>query len=155
MEKYRYHIKKSLFFLSSFSLSLLLAATLFIYSVPEQIKIFADETKVINLPLKSVTITVLPETKVIPGGQSVGVRMDVKGVLVVGLEEIETVTHEYINPGLNAGLQIGDSILEINNISVDSAEDVKSVVNRLQGEVRLKISRKGEIIILKHAALEL
>ena len=37
--------------------------------------------------------------------------MDVSGVLVVGLEEIENEEGEKINPGLLGGLQIGDSIL--------------------------------------------
>ena len=32
----------------------------------------------------------MSEKVLIPGGQSVGVKMDVRGVLVVGLEEIET-----------------------------------------------------------------
>lgn len=35
-----------------------------------------------------------------------------------------------VNPGLEAGLEIGDSILAINNESVDSPEEVKTVVNK-------------------------
>lgn len=143
MDNKRNYLRRSLYFLSAFSLSLLLISTLFLYSIPAEIQIFADETKIINLPLKDVTIRVLPEIKVIPGGQSVGVKMDVKGVLVVGLEEINTKSGTFVNPGLEAGLEIGDSILEINDIQVDSAAEVRSVVNRLQGEIRLKISRKG------------
>lgn len=149
MENNRNRLKKSAYFLMALSLSLILTATLFINSIPDQIKIFANETKVINLPLKDVTISVLPEVKVIPGGQSVGVKMDVKGVLVVGLEEINTVSGKLVNPGKDAGLEIGDSILEINNTEVDSAEDVEKLVNRLQGQVRLKVSRKGEILYLR------
>lgn len=74
------------------SLILFTGTGLLFNSIPDQIKIFADETKIINLPLKEVTIKVLPETKVIPGGQSVGVRMDVKGVLVVGLKRFKPWT---------------------------------------------------------------
>jgi stage IV sporulation protein B len=124
------------------SLILFTGTGLLFNSIPDQIKIFADETKIINLPLKEVTIKVLPETKVIPGGQSVGVRMDVKGVLVVGLEEIQTVDGYKVNPGLEAGLEIGDSILAINNESVDSPEEVKTVVNKQKGQVRLKVRRQ-------------
>lgn len=147
--KNRISMKRSLYVVISLAFSLVLAGTLFVYSIPDQIKIFADETKILNLPLKHVTIEVLPETKVIPGGQSVGVKMDVKGVLVVGLEDIDTVTGESINPGLKAGLQIGDSILTINNIAVYSAADVEKIVNELKGKVRIKINRRGETMQLE------
>lgn len=142
-------LKRSLYFAGTIALSIVLAGTLFFYSIPEQIKIFADETKVINLPLKNVTIQVLPEIKVIPGGQSVGVKMDVRGVLVVGLQEIDTVSGESVNPGLEAGLEIGDSILEINNTAVYSAEEVQLIINKLKGKVRVKISRRGEVMQLE------
>ena len=56
-------------------------------------------------------VPVVTERVLVPGGQSVGVRMDVRGVLVVGLEEIENETGEKINPGLVSGLQIGDTDL--------------------------------------------
>lgn len=75
--------------------------------------------------------------------------MDVKGVLVVGLQEIDTVNGQSINPGMEAGLEIGDSILEINNTAVYSAEDVKLVINKLKNKARLKISRRGEIMQLE------
>jgi stage IV sporulation protein B len=75
--------------------------------------------------------------------------MDVKGVLVVGLEEIKTKSGKTVNPGSDAGLEIGDSILEINGIKVDSAADVRKIVNQIQEEMHLKISRKGKIIYLR------
>lgn len=128
------------------SLALFAGTGLLFNSIPDQIKIFADETKIINLPLKEVTIKVLPETRVIPGGQSVGVRMDVKGVLVVGLEEIESDTGQWVNPGLDAGLEIGDSILAINSINVDSPQEVRKALNEQKGQIRLKISRRGEVL---------
>jgi stage IV sporulation protein B len=132
-----------------FTLLLFAGTGLIFSSIPDQIRIFADETKIINLPLKEVTIKVLPETKIIPGGQPIGVKMEVKGVLVVGLEEILTDAGKRINPGLDAGLEIGDTILAINNNPVDSHGDVKKVVNEQKGQLRLKIRRQGEILYYK------
>ena len=48
---------------------------------------------------------VVAEKVLVPGGQSVGVKMDVRGVLIVGLEEIEGKSGEKVNPGLLSGLQ--------------------------------------------------
>ncbi|MHC1722289.1 MAG: SpoIVB peptidase [Aminipila sp.] len=91
-------------------------------------------------------INVVTEKVLMPGGQSIGVKMDVKGVLIVGLQEIETITGEVVNPGLLSGLQIGDTILEINGQKVYRATEVQNIVNKIRGEVLLKLQRKNDII---------
>lgn len=92
------------------------------------------------------TVNVLTEKVLIPGGHSIGVKMDVKGVLIVGLQEIQTITGEVVNPGLLSGLQIGDTILEINGKEVYRATEVQDLVNKIKGEVLLKIQRKDETL---------
>jgi stage IV sporulation protein B len=92
------------------------------------------------------TVNVLTEKVLVPGGHSIGVKMDVKGVLIVGLQEIETITGEVVNPGILSGLQIGDTILEINGKKVYRATEVQDLVNKIKGEVLLKLQRKNEII---------
>ena len=44
-------------------------------------------------------VEVVSEKVLVPGGQSVGIRMNVKGVLGVGLEEIETENRGVSRPG--------------------------------------------------------
>ena len=103
--------------------------SLLLYSaIPDHIQVFSNETKTLDLPMKEVKISVLPEKTLIVGGHSVGVRMDVSGVLVVGLEEISTEQGK-VNPGLQAGIQIGDSVLSVEGISVNSADDVQKALN--------------------------
>ena len=89
-------------------------------------------------------VPVVTERVLVPGGQSVRVRMDVRGVLVVGLEEIENETGEKINPGLVSGLQIGDTILSINGTKVSSADEVQTLVNEIRDTVKLKVKRNGQ-----------
>ena len=83
------------------------------------------------LPYRSLTVDVIPKIKVIPGGQSVGVRLNTKGVLIVGLEEIEGLDGKKYNPGYAAGLSIGDSILQINQEKVRDANHVTSIINNI------------------------
>ena len=83
------------------------------------------------LPYRSLTVDVIPKIKVIPGGQSVGVRLNTKGVLIVGLEEIEGLDGKKYNPGYTAGLSIGDSILQINQEKVRDANHVTSIINNI------------------------
>lgn len=94
----------------------------------------------------TASVDVVSERVLVPGGHSVGVSMDVRGVLIVGLEEIETADGDRINPGIKAGLQIGDMILEINGTKVYKASEVQELVNEIQGDVKLKIKRKNETL---------
>lgn len=95
------------------------------------------------------SIHVVSETVLVPGGHSVGVRMDVKGVLIVGLEEIETEDGKRVNPGIAAGLQIGDIILKVNGTKVYKASDVQSIVNKIQDDVNLTVKRKKQELQVK------
>lgn len=93
-------------------------------------------------------VQVVSERVLVPGGQSVGIQMDVKGVLVVGLEEIETET-SVVSPGYDAGVQIGDIILSVNDQNVYYAKDVAEAVNKSMSEgesfpLKLRILRKEE-----------
>lgn len=94
----------------------------------------------------TAALNIVTERVLVPGGHSVGVQMDVKGALIVGLEEITTSTGEVVNPGLRAGLQIGDMILAVNGTKVYKAQEVEQLVNEIQGEVRLKIQRKSKVM---------
>ena len=86
------------------------------------------------------------EDMVMLGGRSVGVKLDVEDVLIVGLEEIQTEDGETINPGLSAGLQIGDMIIAIDGVEVHNADDVLSIIEDTDKKsVCLKIGRKNEI----------
>ena len=94
----------------------------------------------------AVNVPVVAERVLVPGGQSVGVKMDVRGVLIVGLEEIEGKDGETVNPGLLSGLQIGDIIMEINGTPVYRADEVQSLVNEIKDNVKLKVKRNDNII---------
>lgn len=97
----------------------------------------------------AASVDVVSERVLIPGGHSVGVQMDVKGVLIVGLENIIAQNGDVVNPGIQAGLQIGDMILEINDTKVYKAGEVESMVNEIRDTVRLKIKRKNKTMDVK------
>lgn len=120
------------------------ALTFLNYDFSEQLPKIEDRMQIQSLPSKEATVEVVTEKMLLPGGQSVGVKMDVKGILVVGLEEINTPNGKTVNPGLKAGLQIGDSILSINGEIVNNARDVQKKINKIKEKVRLKVRRKGK-----------
>lgn len=64
------------------------------------------------------------ERYLIPGGQTIGVELKTKGVLVVGLADIINTDKLSISPAKVAGVQIGDKIIAIDNKDIQSSNDI-------------------------------
>ena len=86
-----------------------------------------------DFPVKNVDVKVLPEFKVIPGGQSIGVKLNTRGVLVVGHHLIHTNQGDR-SPGELADIQVGDVITKINGQSVKKMSDIGSIVKQAANE---------------------
>lgn len=97
-------------------------------------------------PVKTVTLNFMPEIKVIPGGQPIGVKLYTEGVLVVGFADVDTASGKKQSPAASAGIEMGDSIIEINGTKVNSNSHVSEIINKNGTDsLNLKINRKGEI----------
>jgi stage IV sporulation protein B len=76
-----------------------------------------------GFPVKKVNVRVLKDFKVLPGGQSIGVKLNARGVLVVGHHLIQTENGK-VSPGEIAGIKVGDMITEINGKEIERMSDV-------------------------------
>lgn len=76
-----------------------------------------------GFPVKKIGVNVLPDFKVVPGGQSIGVKLNTLGVLVVGHHQINTPEGKQ-SPGELAGVQVGDIITKINGKKIEQMSDV-------------------------------
>ena len=81
-----------------------------------------------GFPVKKVDVNVLKDFKVLPGGQSIGVKLNTLGVLVVG-HHLVTVNSEKVSPGESAGIKVGDIITKINGKKIDNIAEVAPVVD--------------------------
>lgn len=99
------------------------------------------------LPVKSTMVRAIPDMELYPGGTSVGVKLNTRGVLVVAFSDIETSKGKVASPCAQNGINIGDSITKINGIELKSAEELVNIVNKSETKnISLIIERKGEII---------
>ncbi|MGV3487708.1 MAG: SpoIVB peptidase [Tuberibacillus sp.] len=80
-----------------------------------------------NFPVKKVAAQVLPDIRLIPGGESIGVKLNSVGVLVVGYHLVQTKEGD-ASPGEEAGIKVGDIITSINGNAVENMSDVKEFV---------------------------
>lgn len=90
--------------------------------------------------VKNVEVNTIPKTSVIPLGNSVGLKLYTRGVLVVGMTEIEGK-----KPYENSGIEEGDMIVEINQEEITCTSELISSVNNSNGEkLNVKYLRDGE-----------
>lgn len=62
---------------------------------------------------------------IIPGGETIGIEVNSKGVLVVGFYK---VNNSYI--GRSAGFEVGDRIIKLNNKEVDNISSMIETINK-------------------------
>lgn len=67
-----------------------------------------------KIPFRTVRLQVIPDLRVIPGGQTIGVKVKASGIMVVGHHLIRTGPESKHSPGEDAKLKLGDLIVEIN-----------------------------------------
>lgn len=81
------------------------------------------------LPIKKVNVRVFPDVKVIPGGQSIGVKLKSSGVLVVGHHVVNT-GKEKKSPAEEADIRVGDYLVQIDHQPIQQVSDVAEAVKK-------------------------
>lgn len=108
-----------------------------------------------GLPAKKIGVQVLDDFRVVPGGQSIGVKLQTLGVLVVGHHLVDT-TEGKKSPGEMAKIQTGDIITKINGHTIKKMGDVTPFVQDAgQKGVPLKIDIQRNQQIIKTSLLPL
>ena len=130
-------LKRVLFFI--FFIALLMTAVFFGFNLKTNPYKFAKYDQVLDAEGKYV----------IPGGQTIGVELKTEGVLVVGLADIANAENISTSPAKMAGIQIGDKILEIDSIYMDSTDDILKYTESMGIKIyEFKIERAGKIVYL-------
>jgi stage IV sporulation protein B len=104
------------------------------------------------IPLKTVKVNVVPDLKVIPGGQTIGVKIKSAGILIVGHHLVTVAQDQKVSPGEEAKIQVGDLITKINGKESKDVSKVAELVAKA-GESKtpldLTIIRNHEEIHIK------
>lgn len=88
------------------------------------------------IPVKNVEISVLPTTKIVPGGKTAGIKLFTKGLMCVGTEEIKGKDGKRVNAE-DIGLKNADMILKANNIELSTVEQFAGIVSGSDGNAIL------------------
>lgn len=95
------------------------------------------------IPVKEVQVEVYPPAELIPGGVPFGVKLFTKGVIVVGLSEVQTA-EGVLSPAVSAGLKKGDIITSINDVSINTIGELSRMIEESGGNpVMVDFTRSG------------
>ena len=89
---------------------------------------------ILGQTVKEVSVNVIENTEVIPIGKIIGLKLYTNGVLVVGMSEIEDVNHKKERPFENLDIQEGDTILKVNDLEIQTIENLQKEINASKGE---------------------
>ena len=100
------------------------------------------------IPIKTVDLSVLPRIRLAPCGVAAGVKMLTEGVIVIGMNDVETKDGPK-NPAKEAGLEVRDLISLAEGKKLTSLEDLVAILENGNGEkIELEIKR-GEGVLTK------
>lgn len=100
--------------------------------------------------LKSVQLKKYENLKIIPGGDSVGVKIASDGVLVVGFSKINCNGNELDSTAKKSGIEVGDRIIEVDNKSVINCNQLsQKILESKNKSLNIKLIRDGELLSKK------
>lgn len=103
---------------------------------------YSVDFSALGLFRKTVNVSVVQEEMVILGGELVGIKMYMDGVLVIGLSEIPGTGRA---PGKEAGFKAGDRIVSVNGKELTDSEMLEKAVETSGGAtIALERDRDGE-----------
>ncbi|MEW5922052.1 MAG: SpoIVB peptidase [Bacillota bacterium] len=97
------------------------------------------------IPIRQLTVSVLPEKEVIVGGHSIGIKLHENGVIVAGYFYLKR-GEDLFSPAEEAGIKIGDLIISLNDYVLKDIERAASIIKReaSRGPLKLTVKRKSE-----------
>lgn len=100
-----------------------------------------------KVPLRQIDVDVMKKIKVVPLGNAIGLKLYTKGVMVVGMSEIQDENKKNYKPYENTGIEEGDLIIKINEEDIKTTEDLIKKVNESKGnKIDIKYTRNEKIL---------
>lgn len=104
------------------------------------------------IPLRQVTVKVVPQVKLLPGGQSIGVLISPRGLIVAGISRVAGKSGQQYHPADEAGIKAGDIILKLNNKLVETENQLQAIIAQYgqnNQPLTMQIKRKHKYITTK------
>lgn len=96
------------------------------------------------LPLKTMQVYVVPDRKIAACGNTIGVKIDITGILVLGTSDVQTIDGSRLQPARDSGIRTGDFLVEMNGEKLTSIDVLINQIESCKGKkIKLKYERDG------------
>jgi stage IV sporulation protein B len=101
------------------------------------------------IPLRQLTVNVLPEMKLMAGGHSIGIKLHEEGVIVVGYYYLQD-NERLFSPAEEGGLQIGDVLIFVNDNKLNDIDKAAEIIKKesQKGKLSFKVKRNGQLLTI-------
>ncbi len=97
-------------------------------------------------PVKRIQIVTMRDREIIPCGHSIGVMLNVKGVLIVGFCDVLDDDGAMFSPARSAGLSAGDFVLKVDGTDIRNASHLASIINHSDGSPMVFTVQRNDIV---------
>lgn len=100
------------------------------------------------VPVKTVTVTEVERTVLVPGGGAFGIKLLTDGVIVIGTGEISCGGYS-VSPAEDAGIKCGDIVVSVNGKKVTSNRQIRELIDKCGGDpLEVELIRGGKEVAL-------
>lgn len=94
------------------------------------------------IPLKTMKVDIVPNKKISACGNTVGVKLDISGILVIGISDVQDMEGRTVLPVKESGIKAGDLLVEVNGKKPEGIDSLIEEIDKSKGEIiKLKYKR--------------
>jgi stage IV sporulation protein B len=96
------------------------------------------------IPLKKVKVDIVENRNIIACGNTVGVKLKLDGILIIGISDVETPDGRKVLPVKDTGIKPGDLIVGVNGAEVEDIGELLKVIEESGGKnIKVKLRNQG------------
>lgn len=96
------------------------------------------------IPLRTMKVDVVPDKMLVACGNTIGVKLRIDGILVIGMSDVETKDGRRLIPARDGGIREGDLIIEANDKSLKSIKELVEEIDKTGGKLLKLKYKRGE-----------
>lgn len=85
------------------------------------------------IPIKSMQVDILSNKKLAACGNTVGVKLNIDGILVIGISDVETIDGHRLLPIKDTGIKPGDFLVEVNGKTLNGIDQLVNEIEKSNG----------------------
>ena len=103
------------------------------------------DIKILGLvPLRTLKVDIVENRRIVPCGNTIGVKLKLEGILVVGISDISSVGGKKATPAKDSGIRAGDLIMQADNRQIQTINELIDVIDNSKGnKIKIRYKRGG------------